>query len=101
VISGYLITSLLLGDLRNGTFSLTHFYERRARRLLPALFAVMAICLPLAWLWMLPSDIRDFSESLSYVAVFASNIFFSRQSGYFDTAADLKPLLHTWSLAVE
>jgi len=101
VISGYLITSLLLSELAAGTFSLARFYERRARRLLPALFTVMAFCIPAAWLWLLPPDIKDLSESLAYVSIFASNILFSRQSGYFDTAAELKPLLHTWSLGVE
>jgi peptidoglycan/LPS O-acetylase OafA/YrhL len=101
VISGYLITSVLLGELAAGTFSLTRFYERRARRLLPALFTVMAFCVPAAWLWLLPPDIKDLSESLAYVSVFTSNVLFSGQSGYFDTAAELKPLLHTWSLGVE
>jgi peptidoglycan/LPS O-acetylase OafA/YrhL len=61
----------------------------------------MAFCVPAAWLWLLPPDIKDLSESLAYVSIFASNILFSRQSGYFDTAAELKPLLHTWSLGVE
>ena len=101
VISGYLITALLLGELGAGTFSLVRFYERRARRLLPALFTVMACCIPAAWLWLLPPDIKDLSESVAYVSVFAANVLFSRQSGYFDTAAELKPLLHTWSLGVE
>jgi peptidoglycan/LPS O-acetylase OafA/YrhL len=101
VISGYLITSLLVGELSRGSFSLLRFYERRARRILPALFLVMAVCLPMAWLWLVPADIADLSESMSYVAVFASNVLFARESGYFDTAAELKPLLHTWSLAVE
>jgi len=101
VISGYLITSIILTQKAAGTFSLLDFYERRARRILPALFLVMAVCIPFAWLWLLPSDMKDFSRSLVAVSVFASNILFWRESGYFDTAAELKPLLHTWSLAVE
>ena len=101
VISGYLITSIILTQKAAGTFSLLNFYERRARRILPALFLVMAVCIPFAWLWLLPSDMKDFSQSLVAVSVFASNILFWRESGYFDTAAELKPLLHTWSLAVE
>ena len=101
VISGYLITSIILADLKQGRFSLAHFYERRARRILPALFVAMLVCLPFAWMWLLPADLKDFSKSLVAVLVFGSNFLFWGQSGYFDTAAELKPLLHTWSLAVE
>jgi peptidoglycan/LPS O-acetylase OafA/YrhL len=101
VISGFLITQILLNDLDTGTFSLVKFYERRARRILPALFFVVICCIPFAWLWMLPSQARDFSQSLIAVSLFASNFLFWSESGYFETAAEDKPLLHTWSLAVE
>jgi peptidoglycan/LPS O-acetylase OafA/YrhL len=101
VISGYLITTILLNDLHTGNYSLLHFYERRARRILPALFAVMLACLPFAWFWLLPQDMLSFSDSLKAVSVFSSNILFLRTSGYFDSATELKPLIHTWSLAVE
>jgi peptidoglycan/LPS O-acetylase OafA/YrhL len=101
VISGYLITSIILTHKEAGTFSLLNFYERRARRILPALFFIMAVCIPFAWLWLLPGDMKDFSKSLIAVSIFASNILFWRESDYFDAAAELKPLLHTWSLAVE
>lgn len=101
VISGYLITSILLNELEDGKFSIIKFYERRARRILPALFLVLTVCLPFAWFWLFPSDLKDFSKSLIGVSLFASNILFWRQSGYFDNAAELKPLLHTWSLGVE
>lgn len=101
VISGYLITTIILAELEQGKFSIVNFYERRARRILPALFLVMLVCIPFAWFWLLPSDMKDFSQSLVAVSVFASNILFWRERGYFDTAAELKPLLHTWSLAVE
>jgi len=101
VISGFLITTIILAELEQGKFSIVNFYERRARRILPALFLVMLVCIPFAWFWLLPSDMKDFSQSLVAVSVFASNILFWRESGYFDTAAELKPLLHTWSLAVE
>lgn len=101
VISGYLITSILLAELAQDRFSLLAFYERRARRILPALFLVMAASLPLAWFWLAPSDLQDFGKSLISVALYGSNFFFWKQSGYFDTAAELKPMLHTWSLAVE
>ena len=101
VISGYLITSIILAELEQGKFSIVNFYERRARRILPALFIVMLVCIFFAWFWLLPSDKKKFSQSLVAVSVFASNILFWHESGYFDTAAELKPLLHTWSLAVE
>ncbi len=101
VISGYLITTIILAELEQGKFSIANFYERRARRILPALFLVMLVCIPFAWFWLLPSDMEDFSDSLVAVSMFLSNILFWSESGYFDTAAELKPLLHTWSLAVE
>lgn len=101
VISGYLITTILINELEAGNFSIVHFYERRARRILPALFLVMFACLPFAWFWLLPQDMKSFSQSLVAVSAFASNILFWRTSGYFDTATELKPLIHTWSLAVE
>jgi peptidoglycan/LPS O-acetylase OafA/YrhL len=101
VISGYLITTIILAELEQGKFSIVNFYERRARRILPALFLVMLVCIPFAWFWLLPSDMKDFSQSLVAVSLFVANIFFWLESGYFAPAAELKPLLHTWSLAVE
>jgi len=101
VISGYLITTILIEDIEDKKFSIVSFYERRARRILPALFFVMLVCIPIAWMWMLPNQMNDFSQSLVAVSLFASNILFWLESGYFDAAAKEKPLLHTWSLAVE
>ena len=101
VISGYLIATIIISEMAEGKFSIINFYERRARRILPALFFVMAICVPFAWLWLSPSDLKDFGQSLVAVSTFSSNILFWTESGYFDTSAELKPLLHTWSLAVE
>ena len=101
VISGYLITTILIEDIENKRFSIVNFYERRARRILPALFFVMLVCIPFAWMWMYASQMKDFSQSLVAVSLFASNVLFWRETGYFDTAAEEKPLLHTWSLAVE
>ena len=100
-ISGYLITTILIEDIENDRFSIVKFYERRIRRILPALSLVMLVCIPFAWRWMLPSQMKDFLQSLVAVSLFASNILFWRESDYFDSAADEKPLLHTWSLAVE
>lgn len=101
VISGYLITTLLIEELESNRFNIINFYERRARRILPALFFVMLVCIPFAVLWMLPSQMKEFSYSLIAVSLFISNILFWRESGYFAAAAEEKPLLHTWSLAVE
>ncbi|GIU34769.1 acyltransferase [Shewanella schlegeliana] len=101
VISGYLITSIILTELERDKFSIINFYERRARRILPVLFFVMLVCIPFAWLWLMPLDLQDFFQSIIAVSTFSSNILFWLESDYFDTAAELKPLLHTWSLAVE
>lgn len=101
VISGYLITTIIVDQMQTGRFSLWTFYERRARRILPALFLVVLCCMPVAYVLLLPGDMKDFAQSAFYVSIFASNIFFWRESGYFATAAELQPLLHTWSLAVE
>jgi peptidoglycan/LPS O-acetylase OafA/YrhL len=101
VISGYLITSIILAQKAAGTFSLINFYERRARRILPALFLVLLVSTVLAWFLLLPNEMRRFSESLLAVSVFASNLFFYLTSGYFGSGGELKPLLHTWSLSVE
>ncbi len=101
VISGYLITSIVISELQEGKFSLATFYERRARRILPALFLMMIVCIPFAWFWLLPGDMIGFAKSLAAVPIFSSNILFWQEAGYFDSSTELKPLLHTWSLAVE
>ena len=101
VISGFLITTILVDDLERGDFSILRFYERRARRILPALFVMMAACLPFAWAWMIPAQFNEFAKSLIAVCLFVSNILFWREDNYFAPAAEEKPLLHTWSLAVE
>lgn len=101
VISGYLITSIILKEKEVGIFTITGFYERRARRILPALFFVLLMSLPFAWLWLLPHELENFGESLVAVPVFLSNVLFWQESGYFAEDAELIPLLHTWSLAVE
>lgn len=101
VISGYLITRIILNDLANGSFSLGSFYARRARRILPALFLVLAACLPVAWLTLQPTDLADFGQSLLATVLFGSNLLFAFRDSYFDVGAELNPLLHTWSLSVE
>lgn len=101
VISGYLITTILIEDIESKRFSIVNFYERRARRILPALFFVMLVCVPFAWIWMLPSQLEGFSASMGSVSIFLSNLYFLSQVDYFAPSAELQPLLHTWSLAVE
>ena len=101
VISGYVITSILLADLDAGSFSLAGFYERRVRRIAPAFLLVTLVCLPAAWLWLTPHALAEFGASVIWACAFLANIFFLDHSDYFDGEMDLKPLAHTWSLAVE
>lgn len=101
VISGFLITSILIEDLEQRKLSILGFYERRARRILPALFLMMLVSVPFAYFWMTPYKFRDFAQSLLAATTFSSNILFWREDGYFAASAELKPMLHTWSLAVE
>ena len=101
VISGYLITKIILTDLEQKEFRIVNFYERRARRILPALFFIVFSCLPFAYLTLSPNALVDFGQSLIAVPTFSSNILFWSERGYFGGATELKPLIHTWSLAVE
>lgn len=103
VISGYLITSLILKELETtGKFSFIYFYERRARRILPVLFVVMFASLPAAWMYLLPIAFIDFSKSVLSSLVFSSNFYFWYEGQqYAAESALLKPFLHTWSLSVE
>ena len=99
VISGYLITTILIEDRRKGSYSLAKFYERRARRILPALFLVMAACIPFALLWMPPYELQTFARSMAFASFFVSNFhFLENVRGYFTAANEYQPLLHTWSL---
>jgi len=101
VISGYLITTLLADELGAGRFSLWRFYERRARRILPALLAVICASAIVAWALFMPTDLTLFGRSASAATLFYSNFLFRHEAGYFDAVAAVKPLLHTWSLAIE
>ncbi|MBM3094319.1 acyltransferase family protein [Ensifer sp. T173] len=101
VLSGFFMARIILGDLERGSFSFVEFYLRRARRIFPALFVMMAASALAAWLLFMPQEFEYFASSLSSSALFVSNVLFQRESGYFDIASDLKPLLHTWSLSVE
>jgi peptidoglycan/LPS O-acetylase OafA/YrhL len=96
VISGFLITGIIHQEMTDGRFTIRQFYERRIRRIFPALFATIA-----AWLLLFPVDFEAYAKSLIATAFFASNFEFWREIGYFDIAASFKPLLHLWSIAVE
>lgn len=101
VISGYLITGMIVGQINAGTFSFPAFYARRARRLLPALFATIAATFAYGAFVQGAEDFQNLSGSAAAAVASLSNVYFWSQSGYFDTVAITKPLLHTWSLGVE
>ncbi len=101
VISGFVITTAIQPDLAGGRFHLRDFYERRIRRIFPPLFAMVAVSLVLGWLVLMPDDLKRLGQSSVANAVFLSNFYFLKDSGYFGATAAAKPLLHTWSLAVE
>jgi peptidoglycan/LPS O-acetylase OafA/YrhL len=101
LISGYLIAGILLRERDQGGINLISFYERRARRILPALVVILTVTCVFAWIWMMPEELIKFGQSLVATNTFISNIYFTGQVSYFDQTNELKPLLHTWSLAVE
>ena len=101
VISGFLITSIIWRETQDGTFSIVNFYERRARRILPALGVVVFVSLIAGWIVQTPGAFKDTAEEAVSTALFASNIYYFYFLDYFATAAEMRLLLHTWSLAVE
>ena len=101
VISGYLITRIIAEEMSRNSFSLLSFYERRIKRIIPALVAVLLASLAVGWFVLQPGDYRSMAESAIYAAFSFSNVFFLNHTGYFDAAAHTMPLLHTWSLGVE
>ncbi|PYE23557.1 peptidoglycan/LPS O-acetylase OafA/YrhL [Rhizobium sp. PP-CC-3A-592] len=101
VLSGYFMARIILSDLVAGTFSFSAFYIRRIRRIIPALFTMMALTAVIAWFRLMPEEFRYFGDSVRAAALFTANILFRQESGYFDISAEMKPLLHTWSLSME
>jgi peptidoglycan/LPS O-acetylase OafA/YrhL len=101
VISGYLITSVIMEDMERGSFSLAQFYERRVRRIFPALVFMLAVIMPVAVIVLMPSYVRTASGTLAAVALFASNLRYFGQAGYFEQPEHLRLLLNTWTLGVE
>src|SRR6202140_231157 len=101
VISGFLITGIIARELDQKPFSLLGFYNRRIRRIFPALIVVLCVTLVLGWLWVLPAAYAQLSSDVFASAAFFSNIALLLQSGYFDIESGKKPLLHLWSLGIE
>ncbi|HEX7670924.1 MAG TPA: acyltransferase, partial [Polyangiaceae bacterium] len=101
VISGYLITGILQRDVDAGRLSILEFYNRRVRRIFPALFVVHAFCLIASAILLFPSEARDVGRDVMWSLAFVSNIFYCQATGYFDQTSKSSLLLHTWSLSVE
>ena len=101
VISGYLICRLINDEIQGGSFTVAGFYKRRVLRLFPALFAMFLATSALAYLYLMPVELKEFSDSLISAVTYVSSLFFALTTGYFDAPAETKPLLHTWSLSVE
>ncbi len=101
VISGFLISSILLKETDQKTFSLARFYARRIKRIFPALILVLASCLVAGWLVLLSDEFKMLGQHVAAATVFGSNFWLWKEVGYFDVEAELKPLLHLWSLAIE
>jgi peptidoglycan/LPS O-acetylase OafA/YrhL len=101
IISGFLISTILLGSLKRGTFSFKEFYTRRILRIFPALIVVLGACYGIGWLVLLPEEFRQLGKHMVGGAGSVSNLFFWQEAGYFDNSAATKPLLHLWSLGVE
>lgn len=101
VISGFLITHIIAGEVREQRFSIVKFYERRIRRIFPALTVVLVFTWMAAWVVLLPERFKEFSQGLLAASLFVSNVQFWREADYFDVTAETKPLLQTWSLSVE
>ena len=101
VISGFLISSIIFENLNKGTFSFRAFYARRIKRIFPALFVVLLACLCLGYYTLIPEELNQLGKHVAAGAGFVSNFVLWNESGYFDNAAETKPLLHLWSLGIE
>src|SRR5690606_3529146 len=101
VISGFLITGIVLRGIESGRFSFAHFYAQRARRLLPALMVVLPATLVTGWHWLWPQEYDQLASHTVAAAAFVLNFVLWTEAGYFDVATELKPLMHLWSLGIE
>ena len=101
VISGYLITKIILEEINNQSFSLLNFYSRRIKRIFPALILVLFSALLFGWFFLTADELKNLSGHIIAGAIFSSNLLLLKEAGYFDASAELKPLLHLWSLGIE
>ena len=101
VISGFLITGIIVNDLERGRFSFKGFYARRIKRIYPALLVVLLVCFVSGWYLLLPDEFESLGKHIAGGAGFVANLVLWGESGYFDLQTALKPLLHLWSLGVE
>src|SRR4051812_36127322 len=101
VISGFLISSIILRQLSRSQFTIADFYSRRIRRIFPALLVILTACLLFGGLVLLPNELEQLGKHIGSAVLFASNFTLWFESGYFDTTAEFKPLLHLWSLGIE
>ena len=101
VISGFLITGIIQRGIETDSFSLLEFWERRISRIFPALFVMVAATLAAGYWFLLPSELEDLGESSLAQSLLLANVYFWKDTGYFGGSAQHKPLLHTWSLALE
>jgi peptidoglycan/LPS O-acetylase OafA/YrhL len=101
VISGYLITGIIVEELDKGTFSIASFYQRRIRRIFPSLIVVLAATLYVGWNWLLPNELASLGKNTVASALFSANLMLLSEVNYFDISAHSKPLLHLWSLGIE
>lgn len=101
VISGFLISTIIFRSLQKNDFSFFEFYAHRAKRIFPALIVVLAACYPFGWFALLPDEFKQLGKHMAAGAGFVQNLVLWTEAGYFDTASELKPLMHLWSLAIE
>lgn len=101
VISGFLISSIIFRSLQRGDFSFVDFYLHRINRIFPALVVVLAACYAIGWFQLIPDEFKQLGKHMAASAGFIQNFVLWKESGYFDTASELKPLMHLWSLAIE
>jgi peptidoglycan/LPS O-acetylase OafA/YrhL len=101
VISGYLITKILLSQIEKGELNIAHFYSRRVRRIFPALLLLLTTCYCVGWFYFTGPELQQLAKHIASGSFFISNFTLLSEAGYFDSSADSKPLLHLWSLAVE
>jgi len=101
VISGYLISGIIFRGMRDGTFSFADFYAHRVKRIFPALVTMLAVTFAVGWMVLLPDEFAQFGKHMAAGAGFVLNFVLWGEAGYFDTASELKPLMHLWSLAIE